>query len=91
LDKNSLHHIQHQLLLRVTAFCEALGIKEATGRKWVQERRIASVKLGRAIRIPVSELGRMIRDGFRPARQDREAQIEEGHGSAGQEQGMDKT
>ena len=65
-----MNHIQHQtVLLRINTFCAALEIKEATARKWLQERRIASVKVGsRAVRIPRSEVGRIIREGFRPAR-----------------------
>jgi excisionase family DNA binding protein len=57
LNKISMDHIEHQvMLLRIDAFCQALEIKEATARKWVQERRIASVKVGsRAVRIPRSE------------------------------------
>jgi excisionase family DNA binding protein len=56
-------------LLRVSTFCDALGIKESTGRKWLLERRISSVKVGsRLVRIPKSELDRIIREGFRPAK-----------------------
>jgi excisionase family DNA binding protein len=70
LMKRTMDRMQHEArLLRVATFCEALEIKEATARKWVQERRIASVKVGsRAVRIPRSEVGRIIREGFRPAR-----------------------
>jgi excisionase family DNA binding protein len=70
LNKTTINQIQHQAgLLRIGAFCTALEIKEATVRKWLHERRIASVKVGsRAIRIPRSEVGRIIREGFRPAR-----------------------
>jgi excisionase family DNA binding protein len=71
LNKVTVDHIGHEeteMLLRIAAFCEALEIKEATARKWVQERRVASVKVGsRAVRIPRSEVGRIIREGFRPA------------------------
>jgi excisionase family DNA binding protein len=56
-------------LLRVSTFCDALGIKESTGRKWLLQKRIASVKLGsRLIRIPKSELQRIVDEGFRPAK-----------------------
>lgn len=66
MNKATMNHIQHQtVLLRINTFCAALEIKEATARKWLQERRIASVKVGsRAVRIPRSEVGRIIRRGF---------------------------
>jgi hypothetical protein len=32
------------------------------------ERKIASVKLGRLVRIPAGELDRIVQAGFRPAR-----------------------
>jgi excisionase family DNA binding protein len=53
-------------LMRVTEFCEALGIRESTGRKWILQRRISSIKVGlRAVRIPRSELQRLVREGLR--------------------------
>jgi excisionase family DNA binding protein len=56
-------------LLRVNTFCDALAIKESTGRKWLTEKRIASVKVGpRLVRIPRSELQRIVDEGFRPAK-----------------------
>lgn len=42
-------------------------MKEATWRKWVAERRVASVKMGRAERIPASEVERFVRENTVPA------------------------
>ena len=58
---------QHQDLLKVPEFCNPLKIKLATARSWILKRRIAVVKVGRLVRVPRSELDRIIREGFRPA------------------------
>jgi excisionase family DNA binding protein len=48
--------------------CEELtGRKKATWRKDVAERRIPVVRLGRLVRIPLSSVQALIRDGFTPA------------------------
>jgi len=54
-------------LLSVPEFAEALGITVACVRRWLLERKIACVKLGRLVRIPAEECERMIREGLRPA------------------------
>ena len=46
---------------------ESLGLSGKTIRKWANERRIASVKLGKALRIPAEEIDRLLRDGRREA------------------------
>lgn len=55
-------------LLSVTEFAEALGITVACVRRWLLERKIARVKIGRLVRIPASELDRLIAEGTRPAK-----------------------
>ena len=56
-------------LLRVEDFASRLYIKPSTARAWVLRRRIAKVRLGsRAIRIPASEVSRLITEGLIPAR-----------------------
>ena len=55
-------------LLNVHQFAEALGVTSACIRRWVLERRVATVKIGRLIRIPATETERLITDGLRPAR-----------------------
>lgn len=44
-----------------------LGLAEITLRVWVARRRLAHVKLGRTIRIPLSEIDRLVDEGTVPA------------------------
>jgi excisionase family DNA binding protein len=53
-------------LLTVKEVAMRLGLKESTIRKYILRRQIAYVKLGRAIRIPIEELERMLTAGLRP-------------------------
>lgn len=55
-------------LLTVKQFAQALGITVACVRRWVLERKIQVVKLGRLVRIPRSEVERLIDEGTVPAR-----------------------
>lgn len=48
-----------------------LGLKEATIRVWIAQRRLESVKLGRAVRIPSSAIESLIQENTLPARRDR--------------------
>jgi excisionase family DNA binding protein len=47
---------------------EELGLSVACVRKWIAERRIQYVRLGRAIRVPCAEIERLISEGTIPAR-----------------------
>jgi len=58
---------QPSVLLSVPEFASALHITVACARRWVLERRIATVKLGRLVRIPAEEVNRLIEAGLRPA------------------------
>jgi excisionase family DNA binding protein len=58
-------------LLAVADAADQLGLSVLTIYKWVASRRIACVRLGRAVRIPETEIGRLIEVGTRPARRDR--------------------
>lgn len=59
-------------LLSVRQVAERLGVTEAAIRRWLLERRIASVKVGRRlIRIPSSEITRILNAGFRQVRPSR--------------------
>lgn len=50
-----------------------LGVKECTIRAWILRRKIGYVKLnGAAVRIPASEVERIIKRGFVPAREPRQ-------------------
>jgi excisionase family DNA binding protein len=46
----------------------ALSVSIHTIRSWIARRRIAYVRLGRCIRVPVSEVERLLADGLVPAR-----------------------
>jgi excisionase family DNA binding protein len=59
-------------LLTAEQFAERLGIKLSTTRAWLLARRISKVRVGRrAIRIPESEVERIVREGMIPAREER--------------------
>lgn len=61
-------------LLRVEDFAARLNIKPSTARAWLLRRRIAKVRLSsHAIRIPSSEVARLISEGLIPARERRKA------------------
>jgi excisionase family DNA binding protein len=52
-------------LLKVDEFAAALGVRPSCIRRWILERRISSVKVGRLVRIPALEIERMINEGLR--------------------------
>lgn len=56
-------------LLSVRDAAEALGVTVACLRRWVLERKISYVKLGRLVRISSDELDRMIAAGTYPRRE----------------------
>lgn len=51
----------------VSEAAEELGLSVHTIRAWVAERRLAHLRLGRAIRIPAAELRRVIEQATVPA------------------------
>jgi excisionase family DNA binding protein len=53
--------------LRVHEFAEELNVTVAAVRRWLLLRRINSIKVGRAVRIPADEVTRIVEAGFRPA------------------------
>jgi excisionase family DNA binding protein len=55
-------------LMNVQEFAQALGVTTACVRRWILERRIASIKVGRLVKLPLSEVARIIEAGLRPAR-----------------------
>jgi excisionase family DNA binding protein len=62
----------HQKLLRVAEVADILSVKESTVRAWLLARTVAKVRVGRrAVRVPVSEVERLIAEGSIPARGDR--------------------
>lgn len=55
-------------LLTSKQFAYAIGVSEACVRKWTLERTIKVVRLGRLVRIPRTEVQRLIDEGAVPAR-----------------------
>jgi excisionase family DNA binding protein len=58
-------------LLSITEFAARLRVTSACVRRWLLERKIAQVKLGRLVRIPAAEVDRLISEGLRPRRDDK--------------------
>lgn len=56
-------------LLTVNETAERLGMKPATIRLWLAQRKLGHVKLSRAVRVPESEVERMIEENTIPARE----------------------
>lgn len=54
--------------LTVEETANALGLSRHTVRAWIAQRRLGHVRLGRSIRVPVSEVSRLLDDNFRPAK-----------------------
>ncbi|MGD0009344.1 MAG: helix-turn-helix domain-containing protein [Terriglobia bacterium] len=55
-------------LLSVPQFAVPLGVTQACVRRWLLERRITFTKIGRLVRIPASEVDRLIAEGLHPAK-----------------------
>lgn len=63
----------HSKLLRCNEAADALALKPATIRRWILSRKIAVVRISpRAVRIPASEVERIIKAGTLPAREVRQ-------------------
>ena len=68
------HRAMGQRLLRVSEAAEFLAVKESTVRAWLLRRKIGKVRVGaRAVRIPASEIERIIAEGTIPALERRRA------------------
>jgi excisionase family DNA binding protein len=52
----------------------ALGLAEPTIRAWIGKRKIAYLRLGRAIRIPCEEVARLLSENLVPALKPKERQ-----------------
>jgi excisionase family DNA binding protein len=62
------------VLLSVPEVAERLAIKESTVRAWLLRRRLEYVRVGkRSVRIPLSEVQRIIAEGTVPAREPNDA------------------
>lgn len=53
---------------RVSEAAQITGHKESTWRKWILLRKVRVTKIGASVRIPESELLRLIKQGEVPAR-----------------------
>ena len=51
------------VMLSPKEFADRLSISRWTVYAWIQEGRIKSVKLGRLVRIPASEVDRIVQEG----------------------------
>ncbi|HKS73834.1 MAG TPA: helix-turn-helix domain-containing protein [Terriglobales bacterium] len=56
-------------LLTIREAAERTNNRESTWRSWVLKRRVLVVKIGRSVRIPETEIERLIKEGTIPARE----------------------
>ncbi len=54
-------------LLTLKETSQWLKVKVSTLRKWIGERRMPTVRIGRGIRVPVAWIEAQIRQGYQPA------------------------
>jgi excisionase family DNA binding protein len=59
--------MKETILLTLEEAASKLGMKPVTLRMWASSRKIARVKIGRAVRIPASEIDKIIESGLIPA------------------------
>lgn len=59
--------MKHEPPISVAKAAMDLGLSIHTIRSWIVQRRIAHVRLGRSIRIPASEIRRLLEAGLTPA------------------------
>lgn len=55
-------------LLKVPEAAEMLALSQKTVWQWIGQRRIGVVRLGRSVRVPQSEIERLMGEGSTPAR-----------------------
>jgi len=54
-------------LLTIREAAERTNNRESTWRSWVLKRRVLIVKIGRSVRIPETEIERLVKEGTIPA------------------------
>lgn len=59
---------QRTRLYRINEAAVTLNLSPKTLWDWLGQRRIAAVRLGRSVRIPETEIDRLIEEGTTPAR-----------------------
>ena len=65
----------HSPLRTVDQAARDLNVSAHTIRAWIARRKLGSVRLGRAVRVPASEIARLIEKGTIPAIEDRRQRI----------------
>lgn len=53
--------------LRVPQIAERTGLKESTVRRWIFEKRLPVVRIGRTVAVPEEFIEKIIRENFEPA------------------------
>ena len=56
----------HKRHVSVDEAANELGIRPSTIRRRILERRIGYLKIGRSVLIPLTEIERLIKEGYRP-------------------------
>ena len=57
--------------LTVVETATELHVSPHTVRAWISQRRLGHIRLGRAIRVPRTEIARLLETGYRPAKRER--------------------
>ena len=55
-------------LLTINQFAARLTVTASCVRRWILEQKISTVRVGRLVRVPASEVDRVIEAGFRAAK-----------------------
>ena len=55
-------------LFTVPEAADSLRLTCAGVRRWILEGRVATIHVGRRVLIPISEIDRILKEGFRPAK-----------------------
>jgi len=62
----------HSSLLTIAESAALLRVKPSCIRRWIWERKIAIVHVGRLVRVPHAEVNRIVQQGTRPVTGERE-------------------
>jgi excisionase family DNA binding protein len=55
-------------LMKVEEFAAALSVEPCTIRKWLSQRRLQPVRIGRCVRLRKTDLERIVANGLDPKR-----------------------
>jgi excisionase family DNA binding protein len=58
---------ENSRLLTIPEFADALRVKPSCVRRWLSESKVTRVHVGRLVRIPATEIERIVRLGTRSA------------------------